>query len=40
MADMVRDVLAGTLATQKAVKLRVKEWQGDFLRAQVILAGH
>jgi hypothetical protein len=30
---MVRDVVAGTLATQKAIKLRVKEWQGDFLRA-------
>jgi hypothetical protein len=33
MADIVRDVLAGTLATQKSIKLRVKDWQGDFLRA-------
>ncbi len=33
MADIVRDVLAGRLATQKTIKLRVKDWQGDFLRA-------
>jgi hypothetical protein len=33
MADLVRDVLAGKLATQKAIKLSVKNWQGDFLRA-------
>ena len=33
MADLVRDVLAGKLATQKAIKMRVKDWQGDFLRA-------
>ena len=33
MADMVRDVLAGKLATQKAIKMRVKDWQRDFLRA-------
>jgi hypothetical protein len=33
IADVVRDVLAGKLATQKDIKLRVKEWQGDFLRA-------
>jgi hypothetical protein len=30
---LVRDVLAGTVATPKDIKLRVKEWQGDFLRA-------
>ena len=29
---LVRDVLAGSLATQKAIKLRVKNWQGDYLR--------
>jgi hypothetical protein len=33
MADLVRDVLAGKLATQKAIKLRVKDWQADTLRA-------
>jgi hypothetical protein len=33
MPDLVRDVLAGKLATQKSIKLRVKDWQGDFLRA-------
>ena len=29
---LVRDVLAGSLATQKAIKARVKNWQGDHLR--------
>jgi hypothetical protein len=29
---LVRDVLAGNLATQKAIKERVKNWQGDHLR--------
>ena len=29
---LVRDVLAGNLATQKAIKARVKNWQGDYLR--------
>jgi hypothetical protein len=33
MADIVRDVLAGTLTTQKTIKRRVKDWQSDFLRA-------
>ena len=33
MADLVRDVLAGKLATQKEIKLRVKDWQADWLRA-------
>ena len=33
MPEMVRDVFAGKLATQKAIKMRVKDWQGDFLRA-------
>jgi Family of unknown function (DUF6526) len=33
LADMVRDVLAGKLASQREIKMRVKDWQGDFLRA-------
>ena len=33
MPALVRDVLAGNLATQKAIKERVKNWQGDYLRA-------
>lgn len=32
MPALVRDVLAGNLATQKAIKERVKNWQGDYLR--------
>ena len=30
---LVRDVLAGTLTTSKAIKLQIKDWQGDYLRA-------
>ncbi len=30
---LVREVLGGTLATSKDIKLRIKDWQGDFLRA-------
>jgi len=30
---LVREVLAGTVATPKDIKLRVKDWQSDFLRA-------
>ena len=33
MADLVRDVLAGNLAKPRAIKERVKSWQGDYLRA-------
>ena len=33
IADLVRDVLAGKLANQREIKMRVKDWQGDFLRA-------
>ena len=33
MAVLVRDVLAGKLASQKEIKLRVKDWQADRLRA-------
>ena len=32
MPDLVRDVLAGKLATAKEIKLRVKSWQADWLR--------
>jgi Family of unknown function (DUF6526) len=32
MPALVRDVLAGTVTTQKAIKERVKNWQGDYLR--------
>lgn len=32
MPALVRDVLAGNLVTQKAIKERVKNWQGDYLR--------
>jgi hypothetical protein len=30
---LVREVLAGTVATPKDIKQRVKNWQGDYLRA-------
>lgn len=30
---LVRDVLAGSLTTQKDIKLRVKDWQPDYQRA-------
>ncbi len=33
MAELVRDVLAGKLTTNKAIKMRVKDWQSDWLRA-------
>lgn len=33
MPALVREALAGTLATAKDIKLRIKDWQGDFLRA-------
>ena len=32
MPALVREILAGTLTTQKAIKERVKNWQGDYLR--------
>ena len=32
MPALVREVLAGNLVTQKAIKERVKNWQGDYLR--------
>ena len=33
LADLARDVLAGKLTSQKAIKLAIKDWQGDYLRA-------
>lgn len=33
LADLVRDVLDGKLANQKAIKGRIEDWQGDYLRA-------
>jgi hypothetical protein len=33
LADLVRDVLAGKYKTQKEIKLAVREWQADYLRA-------
>jgi hypothetical protein len=33
MPDLVRDVLAGKLTTPKDIKLHVKSWQADSLRA-------
>lgn len=31
LADLVREVLAGKLASQKAIKLAIKDWKGDHL---------
>ena len=33
LPDLAREVLAGSLSTTKAIKMRVKNWQPDFLRA-------
>ena len=33
LTDLVREVLAGKLGTQKEIKVRVKGWQADWLRA-------
>jgi hypothetical protein len=33
LPDLVRDVLAGNLKSSNAIKQRVKNWQGDYLRA-------
>jgi hypothetical protein len=33
MADLVRDVASGKLATSKEIKMRIKSWQADWLRA-------
>jgi hypothetical protein len=33
MPELVREVLAGKLATSKDIKMRIKNWQADLLRA-------
>ncbi len=33
MADLVRDVASGKISTSKDIKMRVKNWQADWLRA-------
>ena len=33
LPDLVREVLAGKLATSKDIKMRVRSWQADWLRA-------
>lgn len=33
LPDLMRDVLAGKLATPKDIKLAIRDWQGDYLRA-------
>jgi len=33
LADLVRQILAGQLAARKDIKLKIKNWQGDYLRA-------
>jgi hypothetical protein len=33
LPELVRDVLAGKLTTSKDIKLRIRSWQGDWLRA-------
>jgi len=33
LPDLVRDVLAGKLKSQKEIKLAIRDWQGDYLRA-------
>jgi hypothetical protein len=33
LPELVREVLAGRMATQKEIKGRVKEWQADYMRA-------
>ncbi len=33
LAELVREIVAGKLQTAKDIKLRVKNWQADFLRA-------
>ena len=33
LPDLIREVLAGKLTTSKEIKMRVKNWQSDWLRA-------
>ncbi len=33
VVDLIRDVLAGKLASRNAIKKKIRNWQGDYLRA-------
>ena len=33
LESLVREVLAGKLTSQKAIKMAIKDWRGDYLRA-------
>jgi hypothetical protein len=33
LPELVRDIFAGKLTTQKEIKMRVRDWQADYLRA-------
>ena len=33
LAELTRQVLSGSLATQNDIKAKIRDWQGDFLRA-------
>jgi hypothetical protein len=33
LPELVRAVLAGQLGTRKEIKLKIRDWQGDYLRA-------
>jgi len=33
LADLVREIVGGRLSTSKEIKLRVKAWRPDWLRA-------
>jgi hypothetical protein len=33
MPELIREVVAGKLATPKDIKMRIRNWQADWLRA-------
>ena len=33
LPELIREVIAGRLATSKDIKMRIKDWQADWLRA-------
>jgi hypothetical protein len=33
LPDLVREVIAGTLSSPKAIKMKIRDWQEDYLRA-------
>ncbi|MEO7156836.1 MAG: DUF6526 family protein [Vicinamibacterales bacterium] len=33
LENLVREVLAGKLSSQKAIKMAIRDWKGDYLRA-------